>query len=813
MKIEIRNILNVDIDDELLLQIVIEELTYDNPLFKEAEKSNRSTRGIKKVLKNFTYTNGSYQLPRGYLTRLLDIAKELNIPVEILDQRSVVPFDSTYNHTIKLREYQFPALQDLSKFTDGLLVAPAGSGKTIIGIGAIIMCGQKSLWITHTKQLLFQFVDRIQKFVDIPESDIGLIYNGKWVVDRPVTAALVQTLRTDDEKLNGISNNFGTVITDECLVAGTKITLLNGYEKNIEDIINGDVTLYGGVSHKFSRLTEKTITLRTGHGELEGTVTHMLPCISKDKEILGLENKFNPFHEDDIVFKPMVDINKNDYLLYLPSSPHVTKNSIGIQKARLLSLIACDGHITKNLKCLQIGIVKDKDWFLNEMTLNTKMFDDSDLRISNCKRGDLIIRDYSKKAVQFVNNYVPSGKKSNIIVVPDIIKEASLEEIREYLQVVFDTEGSVTNQISLTMSSAAFIKDVQFLLRKFNIMGRIVPIKKHKGYLRIAINGYDALIFYKRIGFSMQRKQDALANLLKHTLTFVRTVLFKGVVYRCVPVLEKTYNNTLKRVYDFTTKEHVFSANNVLSSNCHHQPSATFTEVITKLNPYYLFGLTATPTRRDGLESVLYQNLGPIRHTISRAAVAGGVLTPTILAKYVNTPGIPEEVSYQNLLKILTKSTLRNTLIVKDVVEQANLNNICIVVTERVEHAELLYNRIKKLWPKTGIMIGKNSDKLRADTLQALHNLDITVLVCTSHLLGEGFDYAPLNRLFIGLPFRNPTRCEQLVGRVQRTCEGKTDAIIFDYVDSHGLTQHQYKNFGDLGCRYNVYRKLGCIIT
>lgn len=460
MNIEICNVLNVDITNDLLLQIVIEELTYENPLYIEAQKANRSTRGITKILKNFTFLNGHYQLPRGYLSRFLTISTELGIPFNIIDSRSVMPLVNTYEHNIILRDYQLKALKNISNCTEGLLEAPAGSGKTIIGIAALLMCNQKSIWITHTKQLLFQFVDRVKQFLKIPETDIGLIYNGKWDSDKPITAALVQTLRTDVKKLTDISNKFGTVIIDEC----------------------------------------------------------------------------------------------------------------------------------------------------------------------------------------------------------------------------------------------------------------------------------------------------------------------------------------------------------------HHCPSSTFTDVLTQLNPYYLFGLTATPVRRDGLEKIMFQTVGPIRHTISRKEVSDRVITPTIVTKHINTPNIPDSVSYQELLQVLTRNKYRNDIIVKDVIEQATLNNICIVVTERVEHAEIIYESVKKHWSKVGIMVGKKSDKLRAETLDQLHNNDITVLVCTSHLLGEGFDYAPLNRLFISLPFRNITRCEQLVGRVQRVSEKKIDAIIYDYVDNHGLTKHQYKNLGDLGCRYNVYKKLGCII-
>lgn len=812
MKVDLCNVLNVDITDDVLLQIILDELTYDNPLYKEAVNSFRSTRGIQPVIKNLTYSNGLYQLPRGYFSRLESITTDLGIPLDITDSRAIAPLPASYSHNIHLREYQMPAIMALAQCTDGVLVAPAGSGKTIIGIATILMCGQRCLWVTHTKQLLFQFVDRIKKFVNIPESDIGLIYDGKWDTDKPITAALVQTLKTNLPKVSEISHNYGTVITDECLIDGTKILLLDGTEKIIEEINNDDVTNYGKISYKFCRSTNKTIKLRTGVGELEGTYTHILPVISKEKETIGKDNKFKSFLSSDVELKSLENINNGDYLLHMLSSQHVQKSTISIEKARLLALIACDGHITKNLSCLQIGVAKDKNWFSKEMLSCKNIFYDSNIKFSKCKRGDLIIREYSKEAIKFVNNYVPEGKKSNIITVPNIIKEASLDAISNYLQVVFDAEGSVTNRISLTMSSSEYIKDIQFLLKKFNIIGRMIPIKRNN-YLRIEISGYDTLLFFKKIGFSIKRKQKSLENLLKNTRTFIRTVSFKNVLYRCMPVIEKKYFNTTKTVHDFTTEEHFFIANGILSSNCHHQPSTTFTDVIARLKPYYLFGLTATPKRRDGLETVLYQNIGPIRYTIPRTAVASGILTPVVHAKHIDTQVLPNETSYQNLLKLLVKDNVRNNIIANDVVDQAAQGNICIVVTERVPHAEALFKKIQKKWPKTGIMVGKHSDKLRDTTLEALHSGAVTVLVCTSHLLGEGFDYAPLNRLFITLPIRNQTRVEQLVGRVQRISEGKIDAIIFDYVDNHGLTKHQYRNLGDKGCRYNVYRKLGCKVV
>lgn len=462
MIVNIQNMIHIPIMDVNLIPIIAAELTCENPVFNEAVKAGRYTRGILPEIKNFSVDpKGGFHIPRGYLNRLCSISTDLGITLEINDYRTAAPFSTRYDHSIFLRDYQQEALIKMSKSSEGLLVAPAGSGKTIMGISLILMCGQKCLWITHTKQLLHQFVERIKQFIGVPEEDIGLIYEGDWVTGKPITAALVQTLVRKEDNLHKIANNFGTVITDEC----------------------------------------------------------------------------------------------------------------------------------------------------------------------------------------------------------------------------------------------------------------------------------------------------------------------------------------------------------------HHIPSTTFTKVITTLNPFYLYGLTATPKRRDGLQDIMFQNIGPVIHTIPRKAVADGIITPNVLVRHLNTPDLPQESTYQTLLKALVDSNYRNTKIVTDVISEAKKGNICIVTTERVRHAEILFKKLKKLWPKTAIVIGKHKQEDREIALAELSSGAATILVCTSHLLGEGFDYAPLNRLFIGLPFRNIARCEQLVGRVQRISPGKLDALIYDYVDNHGLTRHQYRNYGGKDCRYEVYRELGCVVN
>jgi len=250
----------------------------------------------------------------------------------------------------------------------------------------------------------------------------------------------------------------------------------------------------------------------------------------------------------------------------------------------------------------------------------------------------------------------------------------------------------------------------------------------------------------------------------------------------------------------------------VITDECHHVPATTFHKVITLLNPYYMYGLTATPYRRDGLEQLMFQCIGPIRATIDKKDVvkSKGIVLPTVIYCGVNYGPL---VNISNIPTIFNEFIVfneeRNYRIKRDVLAEAYKNNFCIVVSGRKNHCELLYKQIKAEWPATGIATGKYSKKKIDEQVANFNDKQITVLVTTPELLGEGFDVDFLNRLFITTPFRTEQRLEQLVGRVQRFHPDKKDARVYDYVDENiGVLQNQFFSKHS-NCRTNVYNRLG----
>lgn len=250
----------------------------------------------------------------------------------------------------------------------------------------------------------------------------------------------------------------------------------------------------------------------------------------------------------------------------------------------------------------------------------------------------------------------------------------------------------------------------------------------------------------------------------------------------------------------------------VILDEAHHCPASTFLKVICSLNPYYLYGLTATPYRRDKLDPVMFQSIGPIRVRIplEKVKADGGIVMPTVKYRTVNSKAIHGNNVQKIIKENIVPNTRRNHLIVGDVIREALSGNYCIVLTDRKAHADILYDLVSIGWDKTGIATGKYSRKYVEEQAALLNKKEITVLVCTFALLGEGFDVDFLNRAFITMPFRAEGKVEQLIGRIQRTAEGKTDAIVYDYVDADiGVLQDQFHTPGRNDCRYKAYKRLG----
>ena len=124
----------------------------------------------------------------------------------------------TYKGGVPLYAYQEPAVREMAKQSCGILQSPCGSGKTQMGIALAAELSRKTLWITHTQDLLTQSLDRAAQY--FPRETLGTITAGKVNVGSHMTFATVQTLCKLD--LAQYRNTWDVVIVDEChRLAGT----------------------------------------------------------------------------------------------------------------------------------------------------------------------------------------------------------------------------------------------------------------------------------------------------------------------------------------------------------------------------------------------------------------------------------------------------------------------------------------------------------------------------------------------------------------------------------------------------------------
>lgn len=202
-----------------LINFMKEELNFANSAFFIKKESGKSTFGTERYFKLVEDTENEVIIPRGFIGKLLRFCKGSNIEYDFQDQRRLKePVLFSFNAT--LRSHQDKILETVLKKDFGVIVAPPGSGKTIMGLKIIAEKKQPALIIVHRKQLLEQWVERVQAFLGIPKHEIGIIGKGKAKIGKLVTIATIQSLPKQIEKTQ---NQFGAILVDEChhIPAGT----------------------------------------------------------------------------------------------------------------------------------------------------------------------------------------------------------------------------------------------------------------------------------------------------------------------------------------------------------------------------------------------------------------------------------------------------------------------------------------------------------------------------------------------------------------------------------------------------------------
>jgi superfamily II DNA or RNA helicase len=224
----------------------------------------------------------------------------------------------------------------------------------------------------------------------------------------------------------------------------------------------------------------------------------------------------------------------------------------------------------------------------------------------------------------------------------------------------------------------------------------------------------------------------------------------------------------------------------VIADECHHIPAVSFERVLKEVRARFVLGLTATAQRRDGHQPILHMQLGPTRFVLDRKSEDAAPFTHELVVRETGFRANVEPLTIQRLYAALASDEARNDLSVADVESALADGRSPLVLTERRDHLSLLANRLRGSCSNVVALRGGSSAKLRREELERLasvpHDQQRAVLA-TGRYIGEGFDDARLDTLFLALPISWKGTLVQYAGRLSRTYPGKSRVRIVDYVD------------------------------
>ena len=224
---------------------------------------------------------------------------------------------------------------------------------------------------------------------------------------------------------------------------------------------------------------------------------------------------------------------------------------------------------------------------------------------------------------------------------------------------------------------------------------------------------------------------------------------------------------------------------------CHHVSAVSFEAVSRRAKAKYVLGLSATVTRQDGHHPIIFMQCGPVRFRASAKAQARqrpfghrAILRPTAFRLPADLNEVPPRI--QQVYAALAGDQDRNKLIFEDVMKALDARRSPIILTERKDHADHFAERLGRLRRNVLLLRGGMGIRQSREVMQRLENIPETeerTLIATGRYIGEGFDDARLDTLFLAMPISWKGTLAQYVGRLHRLHPEKREVLVYDYVD------------------------------
>jgi superfamily II DNA or RNA helicase len=334
--------------------------------------------------------------------------------------------------------------------------------------------------------------------------------------------------------------------------------------------------------------------------------------------------------------------------------------------------------------------------------------------------------------------------------------------------------------------------------------------KTQMGIALIREHGKRALWLCHTLDLVKQSKERAERYMDKNLLGLItegKVNIGYGITFATIQTMSKLDLSRYRDMWDV-----------IIVDECHRvagTPTAMtqFSKVLNSLSARHKYGLSATVHRSDGMIVATYALLGNVVYTVPDEAIADKVMRVGIKPigtgvgisrDCLNTDGT---LNYAKLINYLCESDERTSLIANCIFKECK--HSCLILSDRLEHLSNIIDALPLPLQEDAVMIsGKmTSKKGKAEREQALEDMRTgkkMYLFATYSLAKEGLDIPCLERLFMATPQKDYAVITQSIGRIARTCEGKADPIVYDFVDNIGYLQKSYKN------RCTTYRKNDC---
>ena len=240
--------------------------------------------------------------------------------------------------------------------------------------------------------------------------------------------------------------------------------------------------------------------------------------------------------------------------------------------------------------------------------------------------------------------------------------------------------------------------------------------------------------------------------------------------------------------YKGVVKDLVAEYGQIIVDECHHISAFSFEQVLKQAKAKYVIGLTATPVRKDGHHPIIIMQCGPIRFRVDAKRQARERPFEHIVIPRHTSFRAPETEAdgIQAVYASMMRDKQRNDLIFDDLLSALEDGCSPLLLTERTEHVDEFAERLKG-FAKNVIVLkggaGKKQRKALAEQMAFIPDEEERVLIATGRYIGEGFDDARLDTLFLAMPISWHGTLQQYAGRLHRLHDNKKLVQIYDYVD------------------------------